>query len=57
VGGICNGGALTIINSTFSGNFARQHRGGAIGNYGTLTITNSTYLLLATAEIPDELER
>jgi predicted outer membrane repeat protein len=41
-GGICNGGALTIINSTFSGNVAR-HRGGAIGNYGTLSITNSTF--------------
>ena len=41
-GGICNGGALTIINSTFSGNVAR-HRGGAIGNYGFLIITNSTF--------------
>lgn len=41
-GAICNGGMLTIINSTLTGNVARQHRGGAIGNYGTLTITNST---------------
>jgi hypothetical protein len=41
-GAICNGGALTIINSTFSGNVAR-HRGGAIGNYGLLIITNSTF--------------
>ena len=42
-GGICNGGALTIINSTFSGNVAHQHRGGAIANYGLLIITNSTF--------------
>jgi hypothetical protein len=42
-GGICNGGALTIINSTFSENVARQHRGGAIANYGLLIITNSTF--------------
>jgi hypothetical protein len=42
-GAICNGGMLTIINSTFSRNVARQHRGGAIANYGTLTITNSTF--------------
>ena len=41
-GAICNGGALTIINSTFSGNVAR-HRGGAIGNYGFLVVTNSTF--------------
>ena len=41
-GAICNGGALTIINSTFSGNVAR-HRGGAIGNHGFLVITNSTF--------------
>jgi hypothetical protein len=41
-GGICNGGALTIMDSTFSGNVARQQEGGAIANYGTLTITNST---------------
>jgi hypothetical protein len=42
-GAICNGGMLTIINSTFSGNVARQREGGAIGNYGTLIITNSTF--------------
>jgi len=42
-GAICNGGTLTIINSTFRGNVARHHRGGAIGNYGTLTVTNSTF--------------
>jgi len=41
-GGICNGGFLRIINSTFSGNVARQHEGGGIANYGTLFITNST---------------
>ena len=41
-GAICNGGALTIINSTFSGNVAR-HRAGGIGNYGLLIITNSTF--------------
>jgi len=41
-GGICNGGFLTIINSTFSGNVARQHKGGGIANYGTLFMTNST---------------
>jgi hypothetical protein len=42
-GAICNGGLLTIINSTFSGNVARQGRGGAIGNYGVLILTNSTF--------------
>lgn len=42
-GAICNGGTLTIIDSAFSGNVARQHEGGAIANYGTLTITNSTF--------------
>jgi hypothetical protein len=41
-GAICNGGLLTIVNSTFSGNVAR-HRAGAIGNYGLLIITNSTF--------------
>jgi len=41
-GAICNGGMLTIINSTFSGNVARKRRGGAIANYGTLIFTNST---------------
>jgi hypothetical protein len=42
-GAICNGGMLTIKNSTFSGNVARQREGGAIANYGTLIITNSTF--------------
>jgi hypothetical protein len=42
-GAICNGGMLTIINSTFSGNEAHQRRGGGIANYGTLIITNSTF--------------
>jgi hypothetical protein len=42
-GAICNGGTLTIKNSTFSGNVARQREGGAIANYGTLIITNSTF--------------
>lgn len=42
-GGICNGGALTILDSTFSGNTARRYNGGgAIFNYGVLTIGNST---------------
>jgi hypothetical protein len=42
-GAICNGGTLTIRDSTISGNIARQHEGGAIANYGTLSITNSTF--------------
>ncbi len=42
-GAICNGGTLTIKDSTVSGNVARQQMGGAIANYGTLTITNSTF--------------
>ena len=42
-GAICNGGILTIINSTFNGNMARRYRGGGIFNYGTLIITNSTF--------------
>jgi hypothetical protein len=42
-GAICNGGMLTIKNSTFSGNVARQREGGAIANYGTLIITNNTF--------------
>jgi hypothetical protein len=42
-GAICNGGALTIINSTFSGNVALQHSGGAIDSYGFLNIINSTF--------------
>jgi hypothetical protein len=41
-GAICNGGMLTIINSTFSGNVA-HHKAGAIANYGTLFIVNSTF--------------
>ena len=42
-GGICNGGLLTILNSTFSGNTARLAKGGgAIFNYGTLHLANST---------------
>jgi hypothetical protein len=42
-GAICNGGTLAIINSTLSGNEARQQMGGAIANYGNLTVTNSTF--------------
>ena len=43
-GAICNGGVLTIINSTFSGNTARDLRGGgAVFNYGTLHVANSTF--------------
>jgi hypothetical protein len=42
-GAICNGGTLIVMDSTLSGNVARQHEGGAIANYGTLTITNSTF--------------
>jgi predicted outer membrane repeat protein len=42
-GAICSGGNLTIVNSTFYGNVARERRGGAIRNYGLLTITNSTF--------------
>jgi hypothetical protein len=41
-GGICNGGALTISNSTISENIARNLKGGGIRNYGALAITNST---------------
>jgi hypothetical protein len=42
-GGILNRGALTVSNSTFSGNRAEQ--GGAINNQpgGTLTVSNSTF--------------
>lgn len=40
-GGIANYGALTVANSTFSGNSAIL--GGAIFNNGTLTVTNSTF--------------
>jgi hypothetical protein len=41
-GGLANepGATATIINSTFSGNFANN--GGGINNQGTLTLTNST---------------
>jgi filamentous hemagglutinin family protein len=41
-GGLANepGATATIINSTFSGNFANN--GGGIDNQGTLTLTNST---------------
>jgi hypothetical protein len=42
-GAICNGGSLTIIDSTFSGNVAHQRRGGAIASYGFLNIINSTF--------------
>jgi hypothetical protein len=42
-GAICNGGTLTIKNSTFIGNTVRQKRAGAIANYGTLIISNSTF--------------
>jgi hypothetical protein len=43
-GGICNGGVLTILNSTFSGNVTRKpNGGGAIFNYGILSISNSTF--------------
>lgn len=42
-GGILNHGALTVSNSTFSGNRAEQ--GGAINNQprGSLTVSNSTF--------------
>ena len=39
-GGISNSGALTLTNSTVSGNHAAY--GGGIANFGTLTLTNST---------------
>jgi hypothetical protein len=42
-GGICNGGLLTISNSTFSENSVRQHKAGAIANYGTVVIVNSSF--------------
>jgi len=41
-GALENAGTTTIINSTFSDNFARF--GGAIANYGTMTIESSTFL-------------
>jgi len=42
-GGIYNMGTLTITNSTFSGNSARDYSGGGIYNDGTLTIANSNF--------------
>lgn len=43
-GAICNGGVLTIINSTFDDNRARDLSGaGAIFNYGVLHVDNSTF--------------
>jgi hypothetical protein len=42
-GAICNGGSLTIKNSTFSGNTVRQDKAGAIANYGKAVIDNSTF--------------
>jgi hypothetical protein len=41
-GGILNGGTLTVINSTISGNRARNDGGGIDIDGGTVTITNST---------------
>jgi hypothetical protein len=47
-GGLYNGGALTVSDSTFSGNRATYNDGGipsyggGIGNGGTLTVSNST---------------
>ena len=41
-GGIVNEGALTVTNSTFSGN-ATLGTGGGIDNENTLTVTNSTF--------------
>jgi hypothetical protein len=40
-GGIFNQGALTVTNTTFSGNEASFGVGGAIYNKGTLTVTDS----------------
>jgi len=40
-GGVFNEGALTLINSTVSGNSAGTY-GGGLSNTGTLTLTNST---------------
>jgi hypothetical protein len=43
-GGICNGGLLTILYSTFSGNTTRNDKGGgAIFNYGVLHVADSTF--------------
>ena len=44
-GAICNGGALTVRNSTFSGNRVRELKAGAIANYGKTVIDNSTFSL------------
>jgi hypothetical protein len=47
-GGILNNGALTVSNSTVSGNYATVpstkifNEGGGIDNFGTLTVSNST---------------
>ncbi len=41
-GGIFNGGAMTIINSTLSGNNAVNSGGGIFNDGGTITITNTT---------------
>ncbi|MCA2000837.1 MAG: sortase [Chloroflexi bacterium] len=41
-GGIRNFGALTVTDSTFSGNSATYY-GGGIRNFGTLTVTNSAF--------------
>jgi hypothetical protein len=40
-GGVFNDGALTLINSTVSGNSAGTY-GGGVSNTGTMTLTNST---------------
>lgn len=37
-------GAMTIRNSTFSGNASPQYEGGAIENWGPLTLINSTLI-------------
>jgi hypothetical protein len=41
-GGIANGGTLTVVQSTISGNTANGGGGGISNNGGTLTIINST---------------
>jgi uncharacterized protein (TIGR03437 family) len=40
-GGALNNGALTVTNSTISGN-TTDNSGGGIGNFGVLTVTSST---------------
>ena len=42
-GGINNDSALTISDTTFSGNRTNSSWGGAIHNSGTVTLTNSTF--------------